>query len=59
MAGKIQRGPYGMEFKLKGPFGPIRTERWYENRSDRERAFAALKGEHGAKLISSKRLGKK
>jgi hypothetical protein len=47
-----------MEFKVKGSKGPIRTERWYANRSDRDRAFAALKSEFGTRLISSKRLGK-
>lgn len=55
--GKAER-PYGMEFKVKGTRGPIRTERWYTNRSDRDRAFAALKSEFGTKLISSKKLGK-
>lgn len=55
--GRAER-PYGIELKVKGSTGPIRTERWYANRSDRDRAFAALKHELGTKLISSKKLGK-
>lgn len=55
--GKAEK-PYGMWFKLKGPKGPIRTERWYSLRSDRDRAFAALKGEHGTKLLGSGKLGR-
>lgn len=50
--GKSER-PYGLWFRLKGTTGPIRTERWYANRSDRDRAFASLKDEHGTKMLSS------
>lgn len=56
--GRDKARPYGMWFKLKSPSGPIRTERWYANASDRNRAFAALKHEHGTKLLESGKLGK-
>lgn len=59
VAGKIQRGDYGLWFRLKGPKGPIRTEHWYQNRSDRERALASLKGAYGDKFLDSGRLGKR
>lgn len=59
MGGKIQRGEYGLWFKIKGPRGPIRTEKWYQIRLDREREFASLPGQHGEKLIGYGRLGKK
>jgi hypothetical protein len=54
---KVER-PYGMKFRVKGLTGPITTEKWFENRSDRDRAFGALKSDFGTKLISSKKLGK-
>lgn len=56
--GRKEERPYGLWFKLKSPFGPIRTERWYTNASDRNRAFAALPHEHGTKLLKSGKLGK-
>jgi len=54
---KVER-PYGLKFKVKGPNGPIVTEKWYENRSDRERDFHALRGRFGTKLLKAQRLGK-
>lgn len=55
-AGRKVARPYGLWLKVKGPNGPIRTERWYENRSDRDRAFAALPGEFGTRLLGSGKL---
>lgn len=54
---KVER-PYGLWFEVKGERRPIRTEKWYENRSDRERDFAALRARFGTNLLKSKRLGK-
>lgn len=52
--------PYGIRFAIKNPGGgrPIVTERWYANRSDRDRAFALLPKDHGARLMKSKKIGK-
>jgi hypothetical protein len=55
--GKAEK-PYGVQFRVKGPRGPITTEKWFSNRSDRDRAMAALKGEFGDRLLWSKRIGK-
>jgi hypothetical protein len=54
---KVSR-PYGIEFKVKGEKGPITTQKWFQNRSDRDRNFADLKNQFGTRLISSKRIGK-
>ena len=53
---KVAR-PYGMRFVVTGPNGPITTEKWFENRSDRDRNFAALKTDFGTRLLKSKKLG--
>ncbi len=54
---KVER-PYGLWFEIEAKRRNIRTEKWYENRSDRERDFNALRRIHGTKLLRAKRLGK-
>lgn len=56
--GKKVARPYGLSFKVKGSNGPINTEKWYTNSSDRNREFASLKNRFGTNLLSSKKLGK-
>lgn len=46
MAGKIQRGRYSVKFKVNGNT----TEKFYENRSDRNREADRLKSFYGKRL---------
>lgn len=47
MAGKIQRGRYSVKFKVKNG---ATTEKFYENRSDRNREADRLKSFYGDRL---------
>lgn len=65
MAGRTGQGRgrnvprrYGIKFKVKSPTGPITTEKWYENQSDRNREHAALVSQFGDRLIWSKKLNR-
>lgn len=55
--GKKVARPYGFYIKVKGPNGPIRTEHWYENRSDRNRNLDAMQRAKKEILLDSGKLG--
>lgn len=57
MVGKKVARPYGFYIKVKGLKGPIRTEHWYENRSDRDRNLDAMRTAKKEVLIDSGKLG--
>lgn len=50
--------PYGMRYVVKGLNGAITTEKWYANRSDRDRDFAALKTRFRTNLLKARKIGK-
>lgn len=63
MSGKKGQGrsvarPYGLWIRVKGPEGPIRTEKWFENSSDRNRDLDRLRAQHRATMLGSGKLGK-
>lgn len=52
--------PYGFWVRVKGERGPIRTEQWFENRSDRERTMDTIVKRHrkSGTLLGHGRLGR-